>query len=252
MIIEYHRPDTLESALELLQRETPLTVPLGGGSVLNQPSDSAVAVVDLQNLELNTIKKTSNTLNLGASVTLQQFLETPIILSALTKAIKHEATYNRRQVATLAGSLVACNGRSPLSAAFLALDAHIILLPGEERIGVGDLLPLRKKILKGRLITEISVPVNVKFAYEYVARSPADLPIVSVSATQWSNGRTRIVLGGYGPAPILALDGVQDQDQALTAIENAFFSAGDQWASTEYRVHTAKILAKRCLKTFKE
>ena len=36
MITEYHRPSTLESAIELLGRKTPETVPLAGGTLLNQ------------------------------------------------------------------------------------------------------------------------------------------------------------------------------------------------------------------------
>ena len=50
MILEYHRPQTLEAALALLSRQSPLTVPMGGGSALNRPDPTPVAVVDLQAL----------------------------------------------------------------------------------------------------------------------------------------------------------------------------------------------------------
>ncbi len=36
MIIEYHRPETLEQALALLSRKNPPTLPLGGGSYLSR------------------------------------------------------------------------------------------------------------------------------------------------------------------------------------------------------------------------
>ena len=55
MILEYHRPDTLEEALDLLQRPTPFTVPLGGGSVLSHKTELPLDVVDLQNLGLDMV-----------------------------------------------------------------------------------------------------------------------------------------------------------------------------------------------------
>ena len=58
MIIEYYRPQSLEEALELLARPGLTTVPLGGGTVVNQPSPEPVAVVDLQALGLNMIVET--------------------------------------------------------------------------------------------------------------------------------------------------------------------------------------------------
>jgi CO/xanthine dehydrogenase FAD-binding subunit len=50
MIVEYHRPPTLDLALQLLSRQSPVTVPMGGGTILNQPSPVPIAVVDLQEL----------------------------------------------------------------------------------------------------------------------------------------------------------------------------------------------------------
>ena len=247
MIIEYNRPDTIEEALKLLQREKPVTVPLGGGTVLNAPSDEQVAVVDIQNLGLDKIKKKGSSLKIGAGASLQNLLNTSYIPEALGKAIQHEATYNLRQVGTVAGTLVAADGRSPFATAMFALDPQLTWLPGEEKQALGEFMPLRSEQLPGRLITEIAIPLQPKLAYEYVARSPADLPIVAVAVAIWSSGRTRIVLGGYGDAPLTVLDG-QEQDGALPVVENAFFNAGDEWASAEYRVDVAKTLTKRCLK----
>lgn len=35
MILEYHRPKTIDEALALLERDNPRTVPLGGGTTLS-------------------------------------------------------------------------------------------------------------------------------------------------------------------------------------------------------------------------
>lgn len=246
MIIGYHRPDTLQAALKLLARKEPRTLPLGGGSVLNAPAEEKFAVVDLQNLGLNTIERKGSALEMGATLTLQALLDTPDLPDALYQAIRHEAAYNLRQIATIAGALVSADGRSPFATAMLALDAQLTLLPKEEQVGLGDLLPLRREMLKGRLISKIVAPLNARLAYHYVARSPADLPIVCVAAARWPSGRTRLVLGGYGAAPLMAMDG-QEPDGASEAARNAYNHAGDEWATAEYRAEVAETLAKRAI-----
>ena len=120
--------------------------------------------------------------------------------------------------------MVSADGRSAFAAAMLALDAQLTLLPDEETKGYGDVLPLRGEALKGRLITNISIPLNVSLAYDYVARSPADLPVVCVAVAQWASGRTRVVAGGWGAAPNVAMDG-QGSDGAVDAIGNALSHA---------------------------
>ena len=53
MITAYHRPQTLEEALELLSR--PNILPLGGGTLLSNPQADPVEVVDLQSLDLGAL-----------------------------------------------------------------------------------------------------------------------------------------------------------------------------------------------------
>jgi CO/xanthine dehydrogenase FAD-binding subunit len=96
------------------------------------------------------------------------------------------------------------------------------------------------------LITSITIPLNVKLAFDYVSRTPADRPIVCAALVQWNSGRTRLVLGGYGKSPLLAMDGTEGEGLEAAA-RNAFHEATDEWASAEYRMHIAATLAKRCL-----
>jgi CO/xanthine dehydrogenase FAD-binding subunit len=245
MITEYHRPTTLEETLKLIGRAKPRTFPLGGGSVLNQPQSDSFAVVDLQALGLNQIQMKGNWLEVGATATLLTLLETDLPYDLQT-IINIEAAHNLRQVATLAGTIVAWDGRSPLVTALLALDAKLTLQPGNEEVTVGNLLPLRQEQLKGKLITLISLPLQVQFAFHSVARTPVDRPIVCAALAQWRSGRTRLALGGFGHAPRLAMDG-NEPIGLEPAAHNACAEATDEWASAEYRRETAAILAKRCL-----
>jgi putative selenate reductase FAD-binding subunit len=249
MIIEYHRPGTLQEALDLLGRAEPTSLPLAGGSVLNQPDGRRVAAVDLQALGLNTLERRGNTLELGATLTLQALLEAESDWPALKGVILHEATHNLRQVATVVGTLVAADGRSPFATALLALDATLTLQPGDEIASLGDLLPVRGERLPHRLITQVAIPANARLAYEYVARTPADRPIVCVAAAQWPSGRTRLAVGGFGPAPRLVLDGTESEGAGLAA-RSACSQAQDAWASAEYRQEVAQVLAQRCIASF--
>jgi CO/xanthine dehydrogenase FAD-binding subunit len=258
MISEYHRPKTLEEALSLLARPGQKTAPLAGGSILNQPSAETLAVVDLQALGLDGLQTRGNVLDLGATLTLQRLLESPQAADlppALLAAMKHEAAFNLRQVATVAGTLVAADGRSPFTTALLALDAQLTLRsaggpPAGETISLGDLLPLRGERLSARLITQVSLPLNARLAYEYVARTPADLPLVCAAAAAWRSGRTRLALGGFGQAPVLAFDGTEPEGVEIAA-ESAYSQAGDAWATAGYRSQAAAALAKRCMEGLK-
>lgn len=249
MIVEYHRPNTLQEALSLLNRSDLKTLPLGGGTILNHPSQERIAVVDLQALGLDMNELVGNTWTLGARLTLQALLETPGLPLALDAAIRLEASYNLRQVATLAGTLVSADGRSPFTTAMLALDAELELksvLNFPEWVSLGDLLPVRHERLSGRLITSMRLPSNVRLAYESVKRTPVDLPIVCAALARWPSGRVRLALGGFGEAPLLAFDGPEPGGLEIAAGE-VYSQAGDEWASAEYRQDVAATLAKRCL-----
>jgi len=246
MIVEYHRPDNLQEALRLLNRKDIKTVLLGGGSVINTPSTENYAVVDLQNLDLNQIQAKGNFLIVGATVTLQNLLDSPELPEDLPAVIQHEASYNLRQVATVAGALVSADGRSPFATALLALDAQIMMAPGNDQLGVGEVFLQRPKGLQGRVITAIHIPHNARLIYEYVARTPADLPIVCIAAAAWPSGRIRLTAGGFGDVPALVLDGPEAGGVELAA-RDAYHDASDQWASSDYRREMAAVLAKRCI-----
>jgi probable selenate reductase FAD-binding subunit len=248
MIVEYHRPDTLQQAVELLRRPDQPAYPLAGGTWLNRASAQAYAVVDLQNLGLNYITRRANRLEIGATTTLQALIDQPndCLPAALVEAACLETTHNLRQVASLAGTLVTAGGRSPLVTALLALDAMLTFNPGEKSLGLGDWLPLRPSRELSELITHLTIPCNARLAYAAVARTPADQPIVCAALARWSSGRTRLALGGFGSAPSLAFDGPEPGGIAIAA-RNAYALAGDAWASADYRSAMAEILAQRCL-----
>ena len=251
MIRQYHRPQKLQEALGLIARASPLTVPLGGGTFINSPMYQEsqtldIDVVDLQALGLCKIHKRERVLEIGATTTLQALSESAYVSPALRTSLLLEAPLNIRNLATMAGTLVVGDGRSPLVTALLAMDGSLVILPGDERHDLGNFLLRRAEILPGRLITRISLPLNIRFAFEYVSRTPRDTPIVCAALVRWPSGRTRLTLGGCGRTPLLAMDG-NDASGLEAAARNVFEEADDEWASAEYRKEVAGVLAKRCL-----
>ena len=262
MILEYHRPKTLDEALALLKRQQPVIRALAGGTAIHHLHQGDFAVVDLQDLGLDAVQRRGSTLVLGAMLTLQAFLSSLESLNlpglnlttALSDAIQQEAPLNIRNMATVGGTLAAAGGHSPLATVLLACDCELLLQPEDQRLALGDWLSIaslrtssfRSEAPAGALIVEVRIPTSVSLAYTAVARTPADFPIVCAAAAGWPSGRRRAALGGHGLAPRLVFDGTESAGAGLAA-QSAYLTAGDEWASAEYRSEAAGILVERCI-----
>jgi carbon-monoxide dehydrogenase medium subunit len=184
----------------------------------------------------------------GAGCTLQQILSEGTIVEALAAACRREAAWNLRNMATLGGAVLACDGRSPLATALLAVGAKAVMAGGEVA-DLDDVLD-RRPLASGTLVTALQWKTRATLRYEQVARSPADRPIVAVAIGHTDGGSTRVVLGGFGARPVhvpraekaLAAD---DLRAAGEAAAEAYAQAGDVWASAEYRSHVAAVLVRR-------
>lgn len=246
MIREYHRPKSLDAALALLARKEAPPLPMGGGTVLNRPGSSVVDVVDLQSVGLDQLALEGNGLTIGATVSLEVLNKYPGLPAALARAIQLEQPVNVRQMATAAGQLVTAGGRSTYTCAMLALDARLVWAPGNIEIALGNWLPIRSNNKPGSLITAIKIPLRPTLVFESIGRTPDDLPLLCMAAARWPSGRTRIALGGFGTAPVVAFDG-PEAGGADVACRDACSNAGDAWASAEYRAEMAAILARRAV-----
>lgn len=239
-MLEYHRPASIEQALELLQRGAPL----GGGTVLTPNRRGLQAVIDLSLLGLDRIERRDGRIELGAATRLQRLVEAELP-DELQRICRMEAGWNIRNQATVAGAIVSADGRSPLATALLALGAELVIEPGGERISLEAYL---KDRAPGRLITSVSLPEPAVLAYDKVARSPADRPQVCVAAARVED-KLRVALGGFGKRPLLiGADwqvGQQAIGQAAEAVGQAYAEANDVWASGEYRAAAAAALARR-------
>lgn len=248
MIVEYHRPESLEHALSLLSRQSPRTVPLAGGSYLSRHASEDIAVVDLQKLGLDFIEETDKGLTIGSMARLQTLVEHNAVPQWLKQVAHRETSANLRRMQSVAGTVVTCDGRTVLGTALLAVDARLHWLPQDNETGLGDYFALRPRWNQGILIQSILVPAKVKVAVDWVARTPRDLPVLVVAVARWQSKRTRIAVGGFGNVPALVLDGPEPGGAEL-AIKSVLRQSTDQWASSEYRMDAGEKMVKRLLKS---
>ena len=226
MIQEYHRPHSLENAIDLLGRVDLPMLPLGGGTVLSKMADFDFGVVDLQGIEsLNRIRENQGIIEIGSAVKLQQLFEYPGLNAVIRHCLWKETSLNIRNSATIAGSLACADGKSSLATILLALDAALVWAPGEVTIRLGDWLPERKTWKKARLITSIHFENHANIQYECISRTPADFQQIGVASCAWKSGRTRFILAGEEIGQQVISDGGDSHGvfaAAQTIIDNLF------------------------------
>jgi len=246
MIKEYFRPGSVEEAVQLLKDESSILKPLGGGTYLSRHQAAVPGVVDLQDAGMDQIETRGQRIVAGAMVRLSQLVAHPDVSESIKEAILQDVSLNIRNMATIGGWLISSDARSILSTVLLALDTTLTWEPDNNRVRMGNWLPMREEEQPGVLMTEVEWWLRPHLVFEYVARSPKDRPTLIVAAAQWGSGRTRVVLGGYGDAPIVAMDGPEERGVDVAA-RDAYYEAEDQWATAVYRREVAPRLALRCL-----
>lgn len=282
---EYHRPQGLMEAVNLLKRADIRTVAMGGGTWLNGEGPRDVeAVVDIAGLGLDRIAAENNMLRIGAATTHQQLLESewvgkaaPNALHVIGETAEAMSGLNIRNRATLAGAIVTADAASPLVTALLACDADVVLAGTKDKskdvqsptdffrvIPLAGFLAYRQQVLnEGTLITEVRLPIpspDTKSSYQRVARTPKDYPIVCAVASfamkDGIAGNFRVAVGGIAPAParLTRLElGVEKKlldewfESELNAAMDTVNPAGDWMGSAEYRKEMARVLVKRAV-----
>ena len=257
-LTEYHKPETIEEALKLLRRSSIKTVPLAGGTnFVPSAAPDVQAVVDLSALGLSYVKD----LSIGATTTLQAIVDHADLRAyadgVLTAAILDSASRQTREEATLAGSIVSASGNSPLFTVLLALDARLTVRTGrgtrEEEVALPYWMPQPRA-----LILQLTLPAlteSTHAAYEKVARTPADLPIVCVAARATLDPDQlrdiRVALGGVGEKPIVITQPAGSIEELAQLAVATVTPADDYFASADYRREMIGVLTKRALSNLK-
>jgi carbon-monoxide dehydrogenase medium subunit len=281
----YYRPTNLDEALRLLKQ--PNTVALAGGtSLLATEEGIDAAVVDLQDLGLDSIDWVENEEGVSLAVgSMTRLADLDDALAArppddgpaalLREAIRRAGPNTYRNAATVGGIITARLPDSELLAALLAAGAWVILAGDEVKTmdvnlfeGVegsassgapasdGVTIPLYA-YLRDSSIKALLIVVRIEWQpgrgrIERVARTPADNPIVSV-ALWWPDGRRpSLAATGIAPLPVI-LSGAEaalareNIDEAAEAARAAATHPGDFRGDAAYRAEMAAVLTRRVL-----
>jgi CO/xanthine dehydrogenase FAD-binding subunit len=262
-LTEYHKPTTVDEALKLLRRTSIKTVPLAGGtSLVPAAAPDVQAVVDLNALGLSFVKTSEvsenlRSLEIGATTRLQALVDHEAVRAyadgVFVTAILDAATRHTREAASLAGSIVAAPGNSPLFTALLALDARLIVRPArgtrEEEMALADWTAQPRALILR--VTLPALSANTHAAYEKVARTPADLPIVCVAARATIDHDQlrdiRLALGGVAVKPIVTKLPAGSIDELAQLAVSTVTPADDYFATADYRREMIGVLVKRAL-----
>ncbi len=259
----YYRPESMNEALPLLAQ--PDVVVLGGGTKLlaMEAGLSVYGVVDLQALGLDEITWNGDILRIGATAKLADlsaFLaengQTAVsIATLLQKTIQQAGPNTYRNAATLGGTIAHAIADSELLAALLVLEATLTVQNAEITMhSLAEYLSADEQL--AGIITAVSIPTtHGKSSSHRVARTPADTPIVSITAWQPEGETPRLAATGIAQRPLLlksaeaALKNGVTETAVAQAAQSACTHPGDFRGDHAYRAQMAATLTRRTLQS---
>ena len=211
--------------------------------------------------DLSYIKDGGDFIAIGA-LTRHMDVEKSALVLKEVPLLAHAAGYvgdaQVRHRGTIGGSLAHADSASDLPATTLALGATYVAQGpnGERHIAAADFYKgfLESALQPDEMLTEIRVPKmnGAKWGFEKFNRRAQDWAIVGVAAWR-SKDASGVALVNMGSTPILATsvsEALKSGASVADAAEQAATEAepqDDLNASSEYRVHLAKVLVRRAL-----
>ncbi|RMF77804.1 MAG: hypothetical protein D6737_16595 [Chloroflexi bacterium] len=274
----YYRPKTLDEAVELCQQEG--AVPVAGGAMLlgglTLPYE---AVVDLQDLQhLGEINYADDGLHIGGVAMLQEVVESVYVWDEVKQTLTRSIPLNIRNNTSVGESLIAPDAPLEWLTMLSALGAEVTFRePGS---GVStiqmvsefvEFVAISDDLFRG-VIMSVHIPPlaqGTRVGTAYVARTPADAPIVNVAAVATLNNENiieRLIVGLGGkwisrtdrndvvPVVVFHLEenviGQPLDEERIESIADAMVTVepvADYRGSVEYRREMARVLTRRAL-----
>jgi carbon-monoxide dehydrogenase medium subunit len=268
---EYKRPASLEEAMGLLA-ENGDTRPLAGGHSLLPMMKLRLAepatLVDIGRLPgLDGIEAEGDELRIGALATHASVAASELVrercgvLAATAEGIGDRQVRNR---GTIGGSLAHADPGADYPTVITALGATVVARgpDGERELAVDDFFTgvFTTALQQGELVTAVWVPTVQRAAYVKHRHPASGYAVAGVACVVRTDG-ARIVVGGVTGTPVRATEAEQAMEIGIAPVDEAAIAAiaekvpaalsgalSDTYASGEYRVHLAQVLAKRAIK----
>jgi CO/xanthine dehydrogenase FAD-binding subunit len=205
-VLNYHRPESLDAALALLQRAQP-TVILGGGSHL-VPSLTEVPtdVVDLQALGLRGICEDGHLVALGAMATFADLAACAQLPAGVRELARREAPSTLRTLATVGGLVASGDADSELLASFLVMSATVTVISADGRRTIPLDTFLAAGVGSGEIIVCVNVDPSVTVLSARTVRTGMDRAIVAVVGARFPDGTTVLAATGAANTPVVFSD----------------------------------------------
>jgi aerobic carbon-monoxide dehydrogenase medium subunit len=273
---EYFRPKTLAEAARLLKGHRGARLLAGGHSLLPAMKfrvASATSLIDIGSIKgLSGIKAKGKALEIGATTTHAEIAASTLVRKScpvLAEAAAQIGDIQVRNRGTIGGSIAHADPGADFPTVLVALGATILAKGprGTRKIPADKFfVDLFTTALKpGEIVTAVVVPACGKgiggsyFKHPHPASRYAVVGVAAVLELKAGKiARASLVVGGVTPNPVsaaaaeAALAG-QKPDAAVISRaaaripESIEDPLGDHYASGEFRVHLATVLARRAL-----
>jgi aerobic carbon-monoxide dehydrogenase medium subunit len=273
---DYHRPSSVQEAVQLLQQNPDAKILAGGHSLLPvmklrlaQPA----ALIDIGRIaDLKGIRNGSGSVIIGAMTTYYEIAHSDTVKQAaplLAEAAHHIGDRQVRYRGTIGGNISHADPASDLPATVLALNArlHISGPNGSRTVDAGDFFVdlMTTSLDAGEILTAVEIPVqagNTGSCYLKSEHPASGYSLCGAAAVVTLNGdgscaSARLCFSGVSVKPVDAsavadaLAGSDLSDDALAQAVDAHLSIpdpmGDMFASAEYRQELARSQAKKAL-----
>ena len=274
---EYYRASNLEEVLKLLAELDNVKVLAGGTDLVLDMKTGRYKpkyVVDVGGLkELKYIEDAGTALRIGALVTVQELLDSPVIRGKaplLTLAAREFAYWQIRNVATIGGNLCNASPAADMAPPLLVYEASVKAMStrGSRLIPLVEFFqgPRKTALAKDELLVEVIVPYRqvegYGFAYAKVGRRRGhDMSIVAVAVALKLESNVvsdvRVALNSVAPVPTRAYTveralrrktfTPESVEEAARLVEKDIKPITDVRAPAEYRLYMSKLLVKELL-----
>ncbi len=261
---EYHRPASLDEALEILARHSEDARIIAGGQSL-VPMMNFRLVQPKMLLDINSIKSLSyirgesDYIEVGATTTQAQLLDWPQLATAsplLAKALPHVGHFQTRSRGTVCGSIAHSDPSSELPLCLAVLGGSVILRSksGTREVGVADfqlglLLTARRY---DEMVTAVRFPVRqpgTGYAFDEMAERKGDLAVCAVAAKVTDRAIRLGVSGVAEKATVRDWNDLPDSglDEALNQFAWDLEASDDIHGTAVYRRQLVRRLGRRVI-----
>lgn len=256
-LLDYKKPDSLEEAFDLYEKEDSEII--GGGAWLKLGNHKRSLGIDLDNLGLNKIEELEDGIHIGAMTTLYQMEESVLLQNVydgiISKSCSKIMGVPVRNIATLGGTVCGKYGFSDLITPLLAIGVKLRFFKNG-LMSLEDFLDRKGKYKD--ILTEVIIPKNDgKGYFETFKKTSLDFALINVAVTELDSVVKVAVGARPGVAKLRTADkeelkrlhqeGTSYHDLAVTLTQDIKFGA-NQRSGKEYRVQLATVLTADGLK----